>query len=80
MNNGKFQQLMESYGLLRQEKRIFYPRNFNLSERFLAVLREELKHQEKAGISPEKFASKLNRALQFHIDEHKKAVQKEQRK
>lgn len=69
---------MESYGLLKQEKRIFYPRNFNLSERFLAALREELKQQEKAGIAPDKFAHKLNRALQFHIDEHKKAQLKKQ--
>lgn len=64
---------MESYGILKREKRMFYPRNFNLSERFLASLREELKTQEAAGIAPEKFANKLNRALQFHIEEHKKA-------
>ena len=76
MSENKFQQLMENYGLLKQEKRLFYPRNFNLSERFLSALKEELKLQEKAGIAPDKFAHKLNRALQFHIDEHKKAQRK----
>lgn len=80
MSTGKFQQLMENYGILRQEKRLFYPRNFSLSERFLAALKEELKLQEKAGIVPEKFAHKLNRALQFHIDEHKKAQHKVEKK
>jgi hypothetical protein len=67
----KFQALMENYGMLKQEKRLFYPRNFNLSEKFLKALKEELLLQEQSGIVPEKFAQKLNRALQFHITEHK---------
>ena len=71
MSTGKFQQLMESYGMIKQEKRLFYPRNFNLSEKFLKALRDELAMQEKAGVVPEKFSQKLNRALQFHIAEHK---------
>jgi hypothetical protein len=68
----KFQELMESYGMIRQEKRLFYPRDFNLSKSFLKALKEELILQEKSGISPDKFQHKLNRALQFHISEHKK--------
>ena len=64
---------MESYGMIKQEKRLFYPRNFNLSEKFLKALREELTMQEQAGVIPEKFSQKLNRALQFHITEHKAA-------
>jgi hypothetical protein len=76
MSTGKFQQLMESYGMIKQEKRLFYPRNFNLSEKFLKALREELTMQEKAGVIPEKFSQKLNRALQFHITEHKAASAK----
>jgi hypothetical protein len=32
--------------------------------------------QEKAGVIPEKFSQKLNRALQFHITEHKAASAK----
>jgi hypothetical protein len=71
-----FETLLESYGMIRQEKRMFYPRNFSLSEKFLKALKDELILQEKAGITPEKFAHKLNRALQFHIDEHKKTPQK----
>lgn len=67
---------MESYGILKQEKRMFYPRNFNLSERFLNALKAELAMQQKAGIEPEKFAQKLNRALQFHIGEYKGVLSK----
>jgi len=72
----KFQALLENYGMIRLEKKMFYPRNFNLSERFLKALREELILQEKAGVMPEKFSHKLNRALEFHIKEHKAAVAK----
>jgi hypothetical protein len=72
----KFQDLMESYGMIRQEKRLFYPRNFNLSEKFVSALKEELMKQEKTGIAPEKFSHKLNRALEFYIKEHKTAAAK----
>lgn len=70
-----FQHLLERYGMIKQEKRLFYPKNFNLSERFLQALREELALQEKSGIDSKKFANKLNRALQFHIDEMKNPSQ-----
>jgi len=68
----KFFELMESYGMIKKEQRMFYPKNFNLTEGFLKALKAEIVLQEKAGITPEKFSHKLNRALQFHIDEHKK--------
>ena len=67
----KFQELLEQYGMIKKEQRMFYPKNFNLSERFLRALKEEIALQEKAGIDKKKFANKLNRALQFHIDEKK---------
>jgi len=67
----KFQELMEQYGMIKREQRMFYPKNFNLSERFLKALKEEIALQEKSGIDSKKFAHKLNRALQFHIDEMK---------
>ena len=60
---------MEQYGMLKKEQRLFYPRNFNLSETFIKALKEEIRIQEKAGIDKKKFAQKLNRALQFHIGE-----------
>ena len=63
---------MEQYGMIKKEQRMFYPKNFNLSEDFLKALKTEIALQEKAGIDANKFAQKLNRALQFHISEHKK--------
>jgi hypothetical protein len=45
-----------------------------LSEKFVAALKAELMKQEKAGIAPEKFSHKLNRALEFYIKEHKAAT------
>ena len=38
----KFQELMEQYGMIKKEQRMFYPKNFNLSERFLKALKEEI--------------------------------------
>lgn len=67
----KFQELMEQYGMIKREQRMFYPKNFSLSERFLKALKEEMRLQEKAGIDKKKFAQKLNRALQFHIGDTK---------
>lgn len=60
---------MEQYGMLKKEQRLFYPRNFNLSETFIKALKEEIRKQEKVGIDKKKFAQKLNRALQFYIEE-----------
>jgi hypothetical protein len=68
-----FQDLLEQYNMIKKEQRMFYPKNFNLSESFLKALRAEIKLQEKHGIDAKKFASKLNRALQFHVDEHNKS-------
>jgi hypothetical protein len=68
----KFQELMESYGMIKKEQRMFYPKNFNLSEKFLKTLHEELSLQEKSGVDAKAFTTKLNRALQFHIDDYNK--------
>lgn len=61
--------------MIKKEQRMFYPKNFNLSERFLKALKEEIRLQEKAGTDKKRFAQKLNRALQFHIDEIKNPAQ-----
>jgi hypothetical protein len=68
----KFEELMEQYGMLEKKQRIFYPKTLKLSEPFLKALKEEFAIQEKAGMDLKKFALLLNRALQFHINEHKK--------
>ena len=68
----KFQELMEQYGMLTKQQRLFYPRNFTLSTEFIRALKKELDTQVKAGMDPDVFAKKLNKALQFYIADYKK--------
>lgn len=72
MSTGKFQQLLEQYGMLTRQQRLFYPRNFNLSAEFINSLKKEMQLQSKAGMDPDLFAKKLNKALQFYIADYKK--------
>lgn len=68
----KFQELLEQYGMLTKQQRLFYPRNFTLSIEFIRALKKELESQTSAGMDPDMFAKKLNRALQFYIADYKK--------
>lgn len=68
----KFQELLEQYGMLTKQQRLFYPRNFTLSVEFTRALKKELDTQVAAGMDPDTFAKKLNRALQFYIADYKK--------
>lgn len=68
----KFQELLEEYNMLTKQQRLFYPRNFKLSEKFISVLKQEMKMQDEAGISPDEFARKLIKALQFYVTDYKK--------
>jgi hypothetical protein len=68
----KFQELMEQYGMLTKQQRLFYPRNFTLSTEFTRALKKELEIQAAAGIDLDIFAKKLNKALQFYIADYKK--------
>lgn len=68
----KFQQLLESYGMLTRQQRLFYPRNFNLSPEFIAALKKEMATQDKAGLDPDLFSRKLIKALQFYINDYKR--------
>ena len=63
---------MEQYGMLTKQQRLFYPRNFTLSVEFTRALKKELEAQVAAGMDPDMFAKKLNRALQFYIVDYKK--------
>lgn len=68
----KFQQLLEEYNMLTRQQRLFYPRNFKLSEKFIFALKQEMNTQDEAGISPDEFARKLLKALQFYVADYKK--------
>ena len=70
----KFQALLESYGMLTKQQRLFYPRNFKLSTEFIAALKREIATQTKAGLDPDDFTRKLNKALQFYVADFKKVA------
>ena len=63
---------MEQYGMLTKQQRLFYPRNFTLSAEFTRALKKELEAQVAAGMDPDTFVKKLNKALQFYIVDYKK--------
>jgi hypothetical protein len=68
----KFQELLKEYNMLTRQQRLFYPRNFKLSEKFIFALKQEMKSQDEAGITPDEFARKLIKALQFYVADYKK--------
>lgn len=74
----KFQELLENYNMLTKQQRLFYPRNFKLSDKFVANLKNEMMMQDKAGIDPDMFARKLIKALQFYVADYKKTKKSKQ--
>lgn len=70
----KFQALLESYGMMTRQQRLFYPRNFNLSPEFIAALKKEIEKQHKAGMDLGLFERKLTKALQFFTADFKKSA------
>jgi hypothetical protein len=64
--NNKFGKLLESYGSIVLKKRMFYPRNFNLSEGFTKSLKVEIERLKKEGISESKIIEKLSKCIRFH--------------
>jgi len=66
----KFEELCEGFGVIKQTKRIMYPRQISLSENFLKALKDEyyrltLEEDTEKPVSnrPQKFI----KALQFHV-------------
>ena len=66
----KFDELCESFGIIKTTKRIMYPRQIKLSEEFLQALKDEyyrltLDEDDEKPVKnrPQKFV----KALQFHI-------------
>lgn len=63
-----FGSLTESY-LKVPARRLFYPRNFQLSEDFVGAFRGEYKRLVDEGHNPKQLMQRFAKALQFHIDE-----------
>ena len=68
--DSKFNDLCESFGVIKQTKRIMYPRQINLSEEFLQALKNEyyrLTLEEDAEKPIQNRPQKFVKALQFHV-------------
>lgn len=73
MFNNKAQKILENYGSIKTVSRLFYPRNFNLSEEFITSFRKEYARLKSLGIDDKRILSKLNKALHFHSRDTNKA-------
>lgn len=68
-----------SFNKLVEEKfyqttsRTFYPRNFKLSEEFVAAFQKEYGRLIDEGQEPKRLHERFSKALRFHINEKKKA-------
>ena len=59
---------MENFGSILLKKRMFYPRNFNLSEDFTKSLKKEIQRLKKEGISEQKIIEKLSKCIRFYCN------------
>ena len=67
----RFEELCETFGVMKQVKRERYPREINLSEEFLAALKKEyydLKLSEDNEKPVRNRPEKFNKAIRFHIN------------
>ena len=64
--NKNYLNVLESFGSILLKKRIFYPRNFNLSEKFTSNLKEEISRLKKEGLSEQKIIDKISKCIRFY--------------
>jgi len=65
--NKHFEKLLNEFGSITYRKRLFYPRNFKLSEEFVTAFKKEIKRLLEEGHSPKLILDKISRALLFHF-------------
>jgi len=58
--------LMESFKSIKTIHRLFYPRNFNLSEEFINSFRKEYARLKSMNIDDRRILQKMIKALPFH--------------
>ena len=57
----------ENMSSIRTTRRMFYPRNFALSEEFINAFKAEYKRLQESGQKPKSLLEKINKALKFHL-------------
>jgi hypothetical protein len=63
--NASYIKLVENYNSLKFTRRLFYPRNFNISEEFKNSFKKEFKRLSNEGHSPKHIITKISKALMF---------------
>jgi hypothetical protein len=64
--NKKYNELLENYSSIRTVNRIFYPRNFALSDEFVVAFKKEFCRLKELGLDEKHIIIKINKALHFH--------------
>jgi len=64
--NKKFAALFEGYGSITFKRRLFYPRNLQLSSEFIKAFKLEFNRLMGEGHSPKVILDKISKALHFH--------------
>lgn len=64
--NNKFKSLLEGYGSITFKKRLFYPRNLQLSNEFIKAFKLEFNRLLGEGHGPKIILDKISKALHFH--------------
>jgi len=59
---------MESFKSMKTVQRLFYPRNFNLSDEFVNAFRKEYARLKSLKIDDRRILQKMVKALPFHKD------------
>jgi hypothetical protein len=65
--NSKYENLIESYKSILLKKRVFYPRNFNLTDGFTSSLKKEITRLRADGLSDSKIVEKLSKCVRFYL-------------
>ena len=61
-----YETLLEGYQSMLIKNRLFYPRNFNLTEEFLTAFKKEYSRLKALNIDDRRIMQKITKALQFH--------------
>jgi len=65
--NSNFKSLVENYNSIVFKRRMFFPRNFNLSDEFCSSLKKEIARLKKENLKDSQIVEKLSKALHFLV-------------
>jgi len=65
--NNEVDLILEKLNSIKFTKREFYPRNFELSDRFIKEFQREVVRLRGSGMSKKQTLQKICKALRFHV-------------